>query len=316
MKRLLVLIAVLSFALVSTAQAAVVDRIAAVVNNDIITTYALDQAVATRDAGKAEQATSAKQRDALRRQVLNQLILEDLLQQKIKELGIRVSDKELDAAIQDVEKQNHLTHSQLIAALKAQGMSVATYRENLRKQILRIKLVGREVRSKVQVTHQELFTYYQQHIADYRQEATVRISDISFPLPAHASPKEVAATREKAQKALAKIRQGEDFSAVLKAYSASGAAQGGDLGIFNQSQLTAVFSKAIAGLPKGGVSPVVETPRGFLILKVVDLTPGQPRTFDTVKGEIQRTLMTKKTRERYKKWTSELKKKAYIVIRL
>lgn len=316
MKRILILSAILSLSLGATAHAAVVDRIAAVVNNDIITTYALDQAVAVQTARKGEKPLSDPNRDALRHEILNQLVDNDLLEQKSKELGISVSDKEIAGAIKDVETANHLTDSQLKGALEAQGMSLATYRENLRKQILRFKLVGREVRSKVEVTHQELLDYFRTHIDDYRKRAAVQISDITFPLPASASAAQADAVRRKALRARARIEKGEDFTAVLNDCATADAARGGKLGTFTEDQLTPVFARAIKGLKKGEISQVVETPQGFHLLKVTGLTPGKIQKFDTVKDEIRKTLVKQKTQQRFKKWTTELKQKAYIDIRL
>ena len=301
----------------SVAGAQTLDRIAAVVNEDIITTYQLQQAMAAHPADSAaEGKLPAAEHKARQREVLSKLIEDDLVQQRIEALKIQVSDEEVEGAIRDVEKQNKLTPEQLEAALQAQGMSMSAYRQNLRKQILRFKLLGREVQSKVEVTHQDLLDYFRKHIADYRGTAYVRLSRISFPLPEGASADQVAAERKKAEEALARIRAGEDFNAVLQSLASDKSAAGGDIGEFSEGQLTPAFDRAVRDLKEGETSGLIQTPGGFHILKVTERSSGKIRKFDTVKDEIRKTLQEQKSKERYKEWAAGLKKNAFIDIRL
>ena len=310
----IILLALLLTSLAAPLRAATVSGIAAVVNDRVITTHQLDQAVAVALEGKP-QPTPVELAN-LRSQLLSRLIEDSLVEQKIAELGLKVGDEEVEAAIRDVQKQNNLTREQLVAALQAQGMDFAAYQESLRKQILRFKLVGREVQSKVEVTNQDALDYFREHIDDYREAPYTRISRITFPVPAAASAQAREAIRAQAEEARQKLLAGEDLNVVLKAYAAAGA-EGGDMGTFKEGELSDVFDQAIRDLQQGQVSDVVAGPKGNLYLFKVDVRkPGTIRKFDTVKGEIEKTLLEKKREDRFKEWAQGLRKDAYIDIRI
>lgn len=310
----IMLLGVLFLSLAAPLRAETVSKIAAVVNDQVITTHQLDQAVAAALEGKPRP--DQEELANLRSQLLSRLIEDSLVEQKITDLGLKVSDEELEAAIDDVQKQNQLTREQLIAALQAQGMDFADYKKNLRKQILRVKLIGREVQSKVEVTNQDELDYFRDHIDDYREAPYMRISRVTFPVPDKAGAAERAAIRSKAEQARQRLAGGEKLDAVLQAYAADGV-EGGDMGIFKEGELSKVFDQAIRGLQQGQVSEVVDGPRGNLYLFKVDVRkPGSIRKFDTVKGEIEKTLLDQKREARFKEWVKDLRKAAYIDIRI
>jgi peptidyl-prolyl cis-trans isomerase SurA len=309
-----ILLGLLFATLAAPVRAETVSGIAAVVNDRVVTTHQLDQAVAAALEGKPEPGQMELAN--LRSQLLSRLIEDSLVEQKIAELGLKVSDEEVEAAIDDVQKQNQLTREQLVAALQAQGMDFADYKENLRKQILRFKLIGREVQSKVEVTNQDELDYFREHIDDYREAPYMRISRITFPVPANAAATEREAIRSKAEQARQRLVAGEELEAVLKAYTGEGA-EGGDMGIFKEGELSKVFDQAIRNLQQDQVSELVDGPKGNLYLFKVDVRkPGSIRKFDTVKGEIEQTLLKQKREERFKEWAQGLRKAAYIDIRI
>ncbi len=315
MKRIVPLALAAVLALALNVQAEIINRIAAVVNDQIISTYQLDKELTTR-RGQGWRNLPAAQVESLRSEALSALVEETLVQQRIAELGLKVSDDEVESAIQDVQRQNKLTREQLMQALEAQGMAFADYRENLRKQILRFKLVGKEVQSKVEVTNQELRDYFRENIDDFREAPFIALSRISFPISQGAGTEQIDALHAKAEQALARIRGGEDFYEVLLAYSADRSAEGGDMGSFGEGELTATFEEAVRGLAEGEVSSIVESLDGFHILKVVEKNPGKFRQFDAVKGEIEKSLKERKSEEGFKTWAEGLRKNAYIDIRL
>lgn len=304
-----------SLLLTSAAAAEVVDRIVAVVNNEIVTSVQLDKELAARMAAENQSLSAGPGELAARRsKVLEGLIEEALIRQKIAELGLKVSDEEIEAAIRDVQKQNKLTREQLQEALKAQGMGFEEYRETLGKQILRFKLIGREVQSKVEVTNQEIRDYFRDHIDQFREEPSTRLSRLTFPLNV-SNPEQLAAVRAKAAGALARLRQGEEFGVVLQSYKLEGSAEGGDMGSFAEGEITPAFAQAVEGLKEGGISEIVEAAGGLHILKVVEKSSGKVQQFDSVKDEIRKVLMEKKTQEQFKRWAEGLKTGAYIDIR-
>lgn len=304
-----ILAAALLLTLAVPAGAEMVNGIAAVVNDEIITTHKLEKEL--QDAGQIPP----EQRDRLRREVLGKLIDDVLLRQRIKELGLKVGDEELEAAIQDVQKQNKLTRPQLEEAVRSQGMGFDEYRENLREQILRFKLMGREVQSKVEVTSDEIRDYFRQNIDKYREEPSVRLNRLTFPLPEKATAEQQSAVLSRADEALRRLRKGESFEAVLRATADQGA-EGGDMGSFEAGELTPSFADAVRDLKVGEYSEPVPTPRGVHLLQVVERNPGRVRQFDSAKDEISRILKERKTESRLKEWSEGLKKKAYIDVRI
>jgi peptidyl-prolyl cis-trans isomerase SurA len=280
-----------------------VSQVAAVVNDEIITTYQLERELQQIDAAAGEGKKS---------QVLDKMIEKLLLQQRIKELGLKISEEELDAAILDVQKQNKFTRAQLEDALRQQGLSFAEYQENLRGQILQFKLLAREVQSKVEVTNQEVRDYFRDHIDTFRLPPSLRLSRLTFPLPEKAGEEKVAAVRRQAEAARERLLQGEDVTIV----QAESDAEGGDMGVVRKEDLTAAFARAVLELGAGEVSPVIETPPGFHVLLVTERQEGQIRHFDSVKNEITKILGEKKSEAGLKKWAEELRKNANIEIRL
>jgi peptidyl-prolyl cis-trans isomerase SurA len=310
MNRLLIVIALLLPALSLSAET--VNSIAAVVNKEIITTYQLDRALQQLLPAQA----GAAERERLRREVLDSLVEEALIRQRTDELGLRVGDEELEAAIRDVQRQNNLSRAQLEEALAAQGMAFAEYRENLRRQILRYKLLGQDVQSKIEVSNQELRGYYQDQLEQFRESAGVRLGRITFRLPAGADAERVAAVRAEAERARSMLIGGDSISAVLEAYSGWAGVDGGDLGMLAAGEISSAFAKAIEGLPPGGVSAPLVMGEAVHLLKVIDRHGGGVRPFDTVKDEIRSKLMEQKQDEGYRNWAQSLRKGARIDIRI
>jgi peptidyl-prolyl cis-trans isomerase SurA len=297
------------------ASAETVSRIAAVVNGDIITTYELDQALNTQLA-KSDKKPAPAQVGALRKELLSRMIEEKLVQQRISALHLQVSDEEVENAILDVQKQNQMTREQLEQAVQGQGLTFAAYRENLRKQILRYRLIGQEVRSKVDVSEREVLNYYRAHLDEYRLPPTVTLSALTFPVPAKAGAAERESIRKVAREALGLLRQGETIEQVALVYRDTLGATGSSLGSVTEGELSPELAKAVAGVEKGGFGSLTETDRAILLLKVDDRSPGGLRQFETVRPEITQILHDQKTDGRIKEWTQTLKQKSFIDIRL
>jgi len=290
-------------------------KVAAVVNNDIITTYQLDKAVLdalARDA-KGNQLTS-EQFDQLKERSLETLINEKLVEQRIKELGLTVGDPELNAAIEDVQIKNNLTAEQLQAAVEAQGMSFEDYRQQLKNEILRYKLLGREVNYKVQVTSSEVREYFREHIDEYRAKPKLRVSSLSFEVPANISEAEMAELNKQVDVTRDLLMDGEDFDKVLEAQG--DAAFGGDMGYLVKEDLTEQLQQALAGLEVGQVSEPVQMNNQLHLFMVTEYNPGDINLFDRVKGDIEKILEQQKTDARFKEWAKELRERGYIDIRI
>ena len=290
-----------------------VSKVAAVVNDTIITTYQLDQKILEISAQNPDYAKlDAAALESFRLEILNGMIEEELLLQRADDLGISVSDDALNAAIDDVQQQNKLTRLQLIAALEQQGMSFDAYRDNMQNQILRYQVIGQEVQSKIDVTGQEIRLYYEEHIEDYRNSPYVHLTHIIFNVNEDAPPGEIAATRANAEKAHSRLLMGDSMADLLATYSE---ASGGDMGKLNQADMASAFSNAIANLQTGEISAIIEIPGSLFIFKMLERNNGNPRPLETVRPEIEQILLEKNREEAFAEWQTGLKKNAYIDIR-
>lgn len=299
------------------AQAEMVSKVAAIVNNDIITTHQLELKLAEYFATKAKgRKIPPAQVEALREKLLDQMIDETLVKQQIETLGLTVADVEIDQAIADVQKKNKLSKEKLTKALEAQGMSYEAYRGKLRDQLLHYKLIGRQVQSKIDVTDTDIRLYFRTHIDEFREPPFIKLANLIFPLPKHADDEQIAAAHQGADQALTKLRNGSEFTTLLQELKDAGQAQGGDMGRFKEGELSGAIREALEGLKAGDYSEPVQTLAGFLIFRIQDRTPGHIRNFDQVKAEIKQKLVDEDRDRQFKKWTTTLKKDSYIDIRL
>jgi peptidyl-prolyl cis-trans isomerase SurA len=297
----------------------VVNTIAAIVNDDIVTLYEVDRESRPliREAEK-KSAIDAAARTQIRRTVLEHLIDKKLLDQKIKELNIKVSDEEIRQAIEDVKRQNNMTSQEvLVSALASQGLTYEQYRAQLQEQLEKLKLVSMEVRAKIHVAESESLEYYEANRAKYSEEDTYRARHIFFKISEKAPADAIKRTMTTALMVLAEAKEGKDFAELAKSYSEDPAARkdGGNLGTFKKGDMMPELEAAILSLKPGEVSDLVYTPSGFHIVKLEERTTGKMKPFETVKAEIDETLYRKKSEERFGQWAKDLRAKASIDVK-
>jgi peptidyl-prolyl cis-trans isomerase SurA len=279
------------------------NRVVAVVNNDAITSIQLDKALAAADP----ESPAIDER----RQVLERLIEESLMRQRAEEIGLTVSEDEVEAAVQDVLRQNRLTKEQLDVALTQQGITPDDYRQSLRRQILRFKLVGREVQGMIEVSNREIQDYYAANAAAYHEAPSIALQHISFPLVGQ----DVKVQEERGKAALAALRAGTDFASVLATAIQNGG-DGGEMGDFNLEDLTPAFAAAVKDLPVGGSSELIASEQSLHLLVVTGRTPDKVRPLTEVREEIRSKLAEQKRSTAAKDWLDGLKKRAHIEVRL
>jgi len=296
------------------ATAKTLSKIAAIVNDDIITTYQLDQAVIkdlTNNSNKNQ--LDITQFGQMKVKTLNKLIDDKLMEQQIKELDLRVSDDELNNAIADVEVKNGLTHEALKQALAAQGVTMEQYREKVKKEILHYKLLSREVNYKVLVTSKEVRDYFDRHIAEYAGGAKLHLNQIIYDLP-DGDEKKIAKRRQRAEACREKLISGEDFDAVLA--DQKGLASGADMGELAEADLSEPLQEALAGLKPGDVCEPLELDGKLYMFQVTSRDSDSDALFEKVKDQIESKLKQEKTDLRFKEWQKELHENARIEIRI
>jgi peptidyl-prolyl cis-trans isomerase SurA len=243
------------------------DRIVAVVDEDVILQSELDEAVRSVKQQYAGNPGQLPPDDVLARQVLDRLVLMKLQVAKAAEQGVRVSNADVDRAVAAVAQQNHLTPEQLQQAVEQSGQSFAAFRNQLGDQVVVQRLHESVVRDSVQITDSEINNLLN---SPTYKAGEVHLAHIQISIPAGASAADIQAAQAKAQQAIDAIRGGMDFHAAAIRYSdAQDALEGGDLGWRKMDEIPPAFADTVAGMKPGQVSPALRGPTGFHILKLV-----------------------------------------------
>ncbi len=263
--------------MIMPAQAETLDSIAAVINNEPVTCYEIQQDVLTMQKQLGQSGTKQMPpRDQLMARALSDRITSTLQAQQARKLEIKVSDDELDKTIANIETNNKLLPGQLKLALAQQGIDYDAYRKNLREQILNSKLVNIAVRSKVKISDEAMREYYRKHIANSSPVREVRLAQIFIALPTDPTPEQVSATRDKAKHIYQELKSGKDFAQQASLHSdAPDGKKGGVMGWFMPGGIATRFASAL-DLPVGDISNPIRSPGGFHILTVLDERMHQP----------------------------------------
>jgi peptidyl-prolyl cis-trans isomerase SurA len=313
-----------------------VDRIVAVVNDEIITLSELEEAAAeakipvegsglpavprlsdSQDQSSQNQK-SKESRIRLWRDILNKMIEKKLQLQLAKKKGISVSPEELQAALEDIKKRNNFPTDQALKdALAAEHVLFEQYKEDLKDQLLILKLVNREVRSGILIREDELLDYYKRHADSFAEPESFKISQIFFVLPSGAQPTAVSEVRTKALHVLELLQKGGSFQELAKQYSEGpGAASGGNLGYFKHGQLLPEIEQAVVKLQVGQVSGLIQSSIGFHILRLDDKKQAQPKPFEEVKEAVRESVYQQRSDELYQRWIKDIWANAFVEVKL
>ncbi len=305
------------FASVAISGPRVVDRIVAVVNDDIIRLNQLDKELKPfKEKLDSENIGDEQKRERLyeaRMQLLDELINETLADQQILETGIQVDDAEVDAAIEQVKSRNYYTDEDLRRALNLQGLSMEDYRRELRSQILRSRLVNRKVKSSIVITPEDIRRYYESHPEKYGGEIKYKLRNIVLPGPE--SGTDASITRRLIEDIRAQAEAGASFSELAQKYSrAPNAEDGGALGEFSIEDLARELRPVISDLKEGEFSDVIETQQGVQLFYVEEIVQTQPEPLESVEDEIEEKLYNQQVDEKYRAWLQSLREESHIRI--
>ena len=319
-KIFLALFSILALLLPLNLRGEVVDRIVALVNGEVITLSELDQ-MGQPFYEKVRQSSTAGEREEklkkARIEVLDRLIENRLLEEEMKKQKIEVPDRDVDAAVQDVLKSSNLTENDLKKGLAREGFTYSAYRQRIRDELGKMRLINREIKSKIVIGEEALREYYQKNPEKFTDPLEIKIQQVFFPVPQDASREETAVVQREAQAILERARKGEDFSELARKFSKGPeAGDGGLLGYFKHRELKPELEEAGFKLRPGEISDLVRSPAGFHILRVLERKGGEPRPFAEVQFKIREELSEAEAQKKFEQWIKELKSKAYIEIRL
>ncbi len=301
------------------AEPTVVDRVTAVVNDEVISLFELNQEMVPyleriKSLGYSPEQEAAA-RYKLREDVLNQLIDKKLTDQEIKRLNITVSQKEIDDAVERVKERGFHTEEALVEALKSQGLTLEEYRTRMKEQILRSKLVNMEVRSKIVITKDDVADYYAAHADEYRFEKKYHLRNILMTVPPPADEAQRAAVEKQMQSIRSDVLAGRSFADLAKQYSESSTAEnGGYLGEFELKDLNQVLQTALNDMKAGGITDVMGSDQGYQLFYVDDISNTPGRSLDKASPEIEEKLYGEIVNKEFQKWLSDLREKSVIRI--
>ena len=318
-RRLAVLCGLIMICAAGPVFAEIVDRIVTVVNDDIIRLRELDRAASVFEAqirGKAyPPEREAEEIYKLRTELLNNLIDEKLADQEIRNSGIFVDDAEVDEAIERIKAANYYSDEDLRTALTGNDVSMNDYREEIRRQILRNKLVNIRIKSKIIITPSDVKAYYEDHADQYAARKQYRLRNIVMDSPVPGDGGEALSPREAMADVHRRLSEGAAFDDLARTCSqAVNAADGGRLGLFALEELAENIATAVRDLKPGEFSEVTETERGFQIFYVETIEESGGVSLEAATDEIRRRLYEEAVNEKFQEWITQLREDAHIKI--
>ena len=302
-------------------RAEVVDKIIAVVNDEIITLYEFNTAfepyrknIENTYKGTDKEAVIIQTREAFLQRLIDNILIEQ--EAKKSGAGIIVKDEEVMEVIQDMLAKQKLSMQEFSKNLAQEGKSLDSVKKEIRGQMMRARLLRREVKAKILVSDEEIGEYYNKNRQDYEGKETVRIKQILLLLPPDAAKTIIAKVKNEAMQLHKRIMNGESFDLMALNYSQGpAAAQGGDVGFIGRGTIIPEVEAVAFILPVGQVSEVIESSVGFHIIQVVDKKGAGLKPLAAVREEIKTKIEDEKLDKKYDEWIASVRAKSHIAIK-
>jgi len=323
MKRLCCILAIVCFSTALRAQekGRVVEEIVARVNNEIITLTDYRRADGAIEEESKQDCAGCpldrlQQEITLKREnLLRDLIDQKLLAQKGKDLGINV-EPDVVKRLDDIRQQyGWKDMDEMETQMRAQGMSLEEFKETTRNGFLTQEVIKREVGTHIQITHDEVAKYYEEHKQDFDRPETVMVSEF-FLSTQKKEESEIPAVEAKAKYYLARMQRGESFEELARHFSeGSTAKDGGYLGAFKRGELSKEIEDKVFAMKRGDLTDVIRTKTGFLILRVDQRFEAGVQPLEKVDGEIQNRLYMQRMQPELRKYLGTLREQSYLVVK-
>ena len=308
------------------AHATIVNRVAAVVDDQMITLLEVEtaskpivQAFANSpEAQKIDSVDLQARISEIKMKMLKEMIEQKLLEAEVKRLGIPVSDREIDEFMDRIKKANRLTDEQLTASLAAEGTSLKDFREQVKLQILREQYVAFRLKNKIEITEEEARAYYKQNHEEFEAEPVVALSEIRISIPPDATEADIEEAKTETSSIFTQLLAGADFAQTAKQHSSGPtASSGGSLGTWKiRTELAPNYRNAAESLKPGQMAPPYRDEKGYVILKCDKWENSGFLPFDDVKDKIQNQLRRQSAEREMEKLSKELYKKSFVDIKI
>lgn len=324
--RMIALALLILFSCPAFAAGEVVDRIAAIVDNKVITLYEVEkvsgliiQNFANSPEGKklSDKQMRAKINE-IKQQILRDMIEQKLLEAEVNRLGIPVNDREIDEYVEKIKSANRLSEEQLIASLATEGKSIAEFREEVKTQILREQYVQYRLKSKVEIADEDARAYYKQYQEQFVAERIITLSEIRIALAPEATAEQEEQARQKVYVIYEKLLGGADFAAMAKDESdGPTASSGGELGSWKvDTELVPRYRNAASGLKPGELATPFKDEKGYVLLKCNGWDNAGYLPYEKVANEIKMRLQKETAQREMRNLAKELYKKSFVDIKI
>ncbi|WP_372874589.1 peptidylprolyl isomerase [Pseudomonas sp.] len=259
------------------------NRVVAIVDNDVIMQSQLDTRVREVQQTIAKRGAELPPEDVLSQQVLDRLIIENIQLQIGDRSGIRITDEELNQALASIAQRNGMSLEQFRAALAQDGLSYADARDQVRREMVISRVRQRRVAERIQVTDQEVQNFLASDLGKLQLSEEFRLANILIPLSDGSSPQAIQAAERQAQELYQQLRDGADFAQMAIAHSASETAlEGGEMGWRKAAQMPPPFDAMVGAMAVGDVTEPMRTPGGFIMLKLLEKRGGGTQVLEEV----------------------------------
>jgi len=296
------------------------DGIAAVVNGDVITLTELENALGPV-VERIKNDTTVIDKDTLmseaQHMVLNRLIDRLCLYQEATRLSIDVSDEDVENTIQAILTEKNVSYENLTEYFAERNVTLEQYKREIRDRLLKKEIIIQEIRNKVTVSDEEIGAFYAEHKDEYEGKERVRLQQILIVKPRDENAEGTRAKRIKAARLHQMLRQGTSFLMLAEKYSEGpAAASGGDLGFVEKGMMHSSVDSVAFKLGIGAISPVLESPIGFHIIRVLDKRGTGLKTLAEVRDEIVSVIIEGKVQNKFAVWLEMVREKSLIDIRI
>jgi peptidyl-prolyl cis-trans isomerase SurA len=270
------------------------NRIVAIVNDDVVTLHELNQKI-KRATGSTADDLRAKDNEAfieLRRKVLEIMVDEKCSEEKVRELELELTSKQVDEYIEDIKKENQWTQEDLVAVLSEDGMTYKEYWDEVKKSSEHDRLISDQITGKVIIREEEIRRYYEEHSTDFLTQESVHLAGMII----------ASKNTEEAEAVLARLKNGEDLDELI------------DLGRLQTDQLDPELKKIVDALSVGEVSGLIVRPNGIQIIKLLERQETGVKPIEEVKDTIHKILYEEEADKKYAAWVEDLREEAYTKI--
>lgn len=314
--RAALLFAALALAPAAVTRAEIVEGVAVIVGDEVVLLSEVREAWQSYVQRVRSRGDSLSNEDLLelRKQAVQTLVDEKLIMQVAKKQNMAASEEEIDESIANIARDENVTVDQIYQAAAAQGLDKKSYREQLGRQITRMKIVQGAVQGKVRVNEADVKKLYDERYGNAKPGVRIRVLHILIPVPQDSPPAERAEARKLTEQLREKAVKSGDFAALARKYSGAPTAPQGGLTVFREVDAPPDIKSAIEGLSPGEISPVVETAHGENLFQFLDKFDPADVPYEQVADRLRGELMEQQTMPAFEKWIADVRKSRYVEV--